>query len=144
MKRLLAAALMGLLLAGFTVVAAQATPGPNGSNDHGLCTAYFNGQKVGHGDGENPDRQPKPFDALEAVGRAYTDSDGADNDRNGEVDEENENSALSAAENIFNFCNDGGLIGGNPEHGRFTCSDPGASTDPECSRNEKPGNGPTG
>ena len=140
MKKLLAALMAaGLLVAVGTV--AKADPGPNGSNDGGLCTAYFNGQKVGHGSGEDPENQPAPFDALEETGRNYTDNDGVDNDRDGEVDEEGENESLSGAENIFNYCNDNGLIGGNPLHGRFNCSEPGSSTDPSCEQNEKPGNG---
>ena len=129
---LLTSALM-LLGASFAV----ALPGPNGSNDGGLCTAYFNGQKNGH----DKNGQPGPFAALEEAGRAYTDNDGVDNDRDGQVDEEGENESLSAAENIFNFCNDTAWIGGNPEHGRFTCSDPGASSDPECTDNPPPGGG---
>jgi hypothetical protein len=124
----------------------QAAPGPNGHNDHGLCTAYFNGQKVGHGPGENTD-DPPPFQGLENVSRTYTDHDGVDNDNDGQIDESGENSSLTDAENIYNYCGDGGLIGGNPEHGRFTCGDGLTSdgsdqqTNPECNRNPKPGNG---
>lgn len=145
MKKLLAVVVLVLMSLGAN--AALAEPGPNGNNDKGLCTAYFNGQKNGHGDGESPQDQPGPFDGLEAAGREYTDNDGVDNDRDGQTDEEGENSSLSAAENIFNYCNDNGLIGGNPAHGRFTCTDPGTAgsgdplSDPECSRNDKPGNG---
>ena len=80
----------GLLLGGVTV--AQAQPGPNGKNDKGLCTAYFNGQKKGHEQGNSPG----PFGVLE-------------DDNNDDIDA------------IFNFCSgvDKG-IGGNPEdNGRF-------------------------
>lgn len=130
--------------------AAQAEPGPNGSNDKGLCTAYFNGQKEGHGDGEDPANQPKPFDGLESAGEAYTDSDGKDNDRDGKADETDqetrESEELTGAENVFNYCNSIDGIGGKPEHGRFTCTVTGGtstgedtSTDPECNENEEPG-----
>jgi hypothetical protein len=136
-KRILAVALAASIFTGAGLSIAAAAPGPNGKNDHGICTAYFNGQKKGHGGDD--DRQPPPFQALEDTSREYTDNDGADNDRDGEVDEEGENESLSDAENIFNFCNDTTVIGGNPEHGRFTCSDPGASSDPECTDNEEPG-----
>ena len=145
-KRILLVAVMAVLGL-FGANAAQAEPGPNGNNDHGLCTAYFNGQKVGHGPGEDTD-DPPPFQGLQEAGEAYTDSDGADNDRDGDVDEGDESANLTDAENIFNYCNDNGLIGGNPLHGRFTCTDEGGTgdgsdteTDPECDRNEKPGNG---
>ena len=132
-RKILAGLLVSLFLGG-VVGAAKAEPGPNGDNDHGLCTAYFNGQKNGHDDGNHG-----PFAALEEAGRAYTDNDDADNDRDGQVDEEGENESLSAAENIFNFCNDTTIIGGNPEHGRYDCEDPGSSSDPECSDNPAPG-----
>lgn len=126
----------------------NASPGPNGNNDRGLCTAYFNGQKVGHGPGEDQDNQPPPFQGLEDAGEAYTNTDGRDNDRDGRTDEGDEGEQLTDAENVYNFCTDLSTIGGNPEHGRFTCSDPGVAgpstdseTDPECERNEKPGKG---
>lgn len=147
LKKLLVALVATLAALGFANFA-QAEPGPNGNNDHGLCTAYFNGQKVGHGPGEDQDNQPPPFQGLEDAARAYTDNDDVDNDRDGEVDEEGENEALTDAENIYNFCHDLSVIGGNPEHGRFTCTDeggtgtgPDTNSDPECDRNEKPGKG---
>src|SRR3546814_13931333 len=37
-----------LMMGMFGVTQATAEPGPNGKNDKGLCTAYFNGQKAGH------------------------------------------------------------------------------------------------
>jgi hypothetical protein len=140
MRKLLASFFGALLIsaAGGVVLSASAEPGPNGSNDHGLCTAYFNGQKNGH----DKNGQPGPFAALEEAGRAYTDQDGVDNDRDGQVDEEGENQDLSAAENIFNFCNDTTTIGGNPDHGRFTCTDDGSGdSDPDCTENPPPGKG---
>ena len=140
-KLLLAAAIAVLTLAG--IGAAQAAPGPNGNNDRGLCTAYFNGQKNGQGPGEDTD-DPPPFQGLEDLSETYTDNDVDDNDNDGEVAEGDESEQLTDAENIFNYCGDAGLIGGNPEHGRFTCGEgaiPGGDTetDPECSRNDKPG-----
>ena len=172
MKKLLATlvATAGL----FTAAAGVATAAPGegqGNSDHGLCTAYFNGQKVGHdgGEGESGD-YPKPFEGLEDRSEDFTDSDENDNDYDGSTDAADttpESEELTDAENIFNYCNDGGLIGGSPEHGRFSCivqapsthlpdgdpnqTDPVAApgeqeegdeiSDPECGRNEKPGNG---
>ena len=145
LKKLLVALVATLAALGFANFA-QAEPGPNGNNDHGLCTAYFNGQKNGHGEGEDQTNQPPPFQGLEDTSREYTDNDKADNDDDGQVDEDGENESLTDAENIFNYCNDQLLIGGNPEHGRFTCTDPGVTppndgeTSPECENNEGPGN----
>lgn len=147
MKRIIAVAIGVLAMFGAAIGISNAEPGPNGLNDHGLCTAYFNGQKVGHGPGEDTD-DPPPFQGLEDAGEDHTDSDGKDNDKDGQVDEGDEGENLTDAENIYNYCTDLSTIGGNPEHGRFTCSDPGVAgpstdteTDPECERNEKPGNG---
>jgi hypothetical protein len=133
-------------MAGFGIGLAKAEPGPNGNNDHGLCTAYFNGQKNGHGEGEDQSNQPPPFQGLEDASRDYTNSDGEDNNHSGQADEPNEDDSLTDAENIYNYCNDAALIGGNPVHGRFTCTDPGTApsndpqTDPECDTNPAPGN----
>lgn len=83
---------------------AQAAPGPNGHNDHGLCTAYFNGQKKGW---EKKDASPAPFAALE---RAADDGD----------------SDTSVTQDVFNYCNGVAKgISGNPEeNGRFpSCFD---------------------
>lgn len=147
LKRLLALLVAALATVGVMNIA-TAEPGPNGNNDHGLCTAYFNGQKNGHGEGEDQSNQPPPFQGLEDASREYTDNDGVDNDNDGETDEDGENSALTDAENIFNYCNDNSVIGGNPIHGRFTCTDgdgvdeDGSDTDsePECNENPAPGN----
>ncbi|MFP5323008.1 MAG: hypothetical protein ACLGIC_14350 [Acidimicrobiia bacterium] len=100
----LGAALMMLGL--FGVSQATADPGPNGNNDKGLCTAYFNGQKKGH----DKNGSPPPFAALEE----------AADEANGD-DEENEDPRLERAEDVFEFCN--GMIGGNPSNGRFDCSE---------------------
>jgi hypothetical protein len=104
-KKLLAAGAFGLLLAGSTIVGATAAPGPNGQNDHGLCTAYFNGQKTGWG----KNGTPGPFAALEDAA-----DDGDD--------------STSVEQDVYNYCT--GVekgIGGNPgENGRFpSCFDDG-------------------
>jgi hypothetical protein len=93
MKKRLAVAAATLMFAGLGAGVVQAEPGPNGKNDHGICTAYFNGQKKGHEQGNSPG----PFGALE---------DANDDD----------------IQAIFDFCTgvEKG-IGGNPdENGRFT------------------------
>lgn len=163
-KSLLAAVVAVVTMFGLGgAFAASAEPGPNGKNDHGLCTAYFNGQKVGHGPGEDTD-DPPPFQGLQETGEQWTGNDGEDNDFDGGTDDPPngddpnppEHTDLTDAENIFNYCSDHGLIGGNPDHGRFTCfnqddDDPDNPpvamgqddpSSPECGRNEKPGNGP--
>lgn len=60
MKRTLVSAAVLALLAGGAGVA-TAGPGPNGNNNHGLCTAYFAGSETGQ---ENKRKAP-PFKALE-------------------------------------------------------------------------------
>ena len=144
LKKLIALVALMLMLGGASAATAakddnQGKAGPNGSNEHGLCTAYFNGQKEGH----DKNGQPGPFAALEETSRAYAESDGVDNDGDGDVDEEGEGQDMSAAEAIYNFCSDTTTIGGNPDHGRFTCiadSDPDTAGDQtSCEDNEKPG-----
>lgn len=153
LKKLLVALVATLAALGFANFA-QAEPGPNGSNDHGLCTAYFNGQKNGHGEGEDQSNQPRPFQGLEDAGYAYTNNDDVNNDRDSGADESDpqgpndEGEQLTDAENIYNYCSNHTIIGGNPEHGRFTCVDAGgtdadgsdSNTDPECNENAEPGN----
>lgn len=56
-----AAALMMMGL--FGAANANAAPGPNGNNDRGLCTAYFNGSDTGR---EKKSAAP-PFVALVAA-----------------------------------------------------------------------------
>lgn len=92
-KRIAAVALAASMLTGTGLGIAAAAPGPNGNNDHGICTAYFNGQKKGH----DRNGSPGPFAALE-------EANGGD------------------IQAIYDFCTavDKG-IGGNPdENGRFT------------------------
>ncbi|HET7652152.1 MAG TPA: hypothetical protein VFK42_03885 [Acidimicrobiales bacterium] len=95
MKKLLAAGAMGLLLAGGSLTGALAAPGPNGHNNHGLCTAYFNGSDTGRAH----KHQAGPFQALQ---QAADDGD----------------SNTSPEQDVWNWCNDATNnpkgIGGNP------------------------------
>ena len=139
MKRVLAMLLGAtVLFALFGATTGSAAPGPNGNNDHGLCTAYFNGQKKGHTEGEGPG----PFGALEDEAGEY-DAENGGNDEDREDEQQ-------VSDDVFERCN--GLIGGNPEHnGRFDCSDDpddkkaGAPRDSdddgefECVANDPPG-----
>lgn len=63
-KRIAAVVLAACTLTGAGLSIAAAAPGPNGNNDHGICTAYFNGQKKGH----DRNGSPGPFAALEETG----------------------------------------------------------------------------
>ena len=62
-KRIAVAAMAASLFAGAGLGIASADPGDK--NDHGICTAYFNGQKKGH---DKKDEAPGPFAELEASG----------------------------------------------------------------------------
>ena len=66
MKRKLSASLIAaLMMMGlFGAANAVADPGPNGKNDKGLCTAYFNGSDTGRANKRNA----PPFQSLEAAG----------------------------------------------------------------------------
>lgn len=110
MKKFIAALFASFMLLGLLgfVSSASAEPGPNGNNDKGLCTAYFNGQKNGHNkDGKD---SPAPFKALE---------DAADEEDDNE-DANQPGGSLETAADVFEFCQ--GMIGGNPSNGRFDCS----------------------
>lgn len=110
MKTKLGASLIAaLMMMGlFGVSQATAEPGPNGSNEKGLCTAYFNGQKNGHNkDGKDA---PPPFLALEDAADEPDDEDGANSG----------SGSFETAADVFEFCQ--GLIGGNPTNGRYDCS----------------------
>lgn len=116
MKRLLAM-LFGatMLFALFGAGTVSAEPGPNGSNDKGICTAYFNGQKKGHESGDSPG----PFGTLEDEAGEYDEAnteDGAEEDLAPEQ---------MLASDVLEYCNSlGVVVGGNPEHnGRYDCSD---------------------
>lgn len=67
MKRMLALFFgITMLMAAFAVTSASAEPGPNGNNNRGLCTAYFNGSDTGRAN----KRGAPPFQALEAAAEA--------------------------------------------------------------------------
>lgn len=141
-KRLLGTLVLAFMLTGMLATFGIADPGPNGNNDKGLCTAYFNGQKKGHDKQKERDGEyPGPFAPLEDASRAYAEEDGRDNDGDGNVDEDGEGEEITAAEAIFNYCDDNAEIMGNPDHGRWDCDrDPEADSDPNCERNDAPGN----
>lgn len=142
MKTKLGASLLAaLMMMGlFGVAAATADPGPNGTNDKGLCTAYFNGQKKGHDrDGDGQTDNARAFQGLEEAAGVMVDTLPED-----------------VADMVYEFCmstagrdGDGVDIGGNPnENGRWTCSvDDGGTPDDSsddtytCEPNEAPGNG---
>lgn len=60
------AAVTLLAVGGAATTAAVAEPGPNGSNNFGLCTAYFAGSE----NGREHKRKAPPFAALEAAAEA--------------------------------------------------------------------------
>ena len=132
MKRALAL-LFGatMIVATFGVVSANADPGPNGNNDKGLCTAYFNGQKNGHDKNDDGRSDPKPFANLENT---------ADPEEDDLVGEE-----LASA--VYEWCRtmagDGGVeIGGQPnDNGRWTCSQSGDEY--SCTENDAKGGKPS-
>ena len=127
MKRMLAL-LFGasMVFAMFGVVSASADPGPNGNNDKGLCTAYFNGQKNGHDQNDDGRSDPKPFANLENAA---------------DPDEELAGDELASA--VFEWCRtmagvdgEGVDIGGQPnDNGRWTCTEGDDSY--SCEGNEK-------
>lgn len=129
MKKLVSALFASLLLVTmFGVISASAEPGPNGNNNKGLCTAYFNGQKKGH----DKHGDPGPFQALED---AAAEEDDRDNGRGYDDSEPGSDGDLNQAEAVYMFCE--GLIGGNPSNGRYDCE----STDegPSCTDGRGPG-----
>lgn len=65
-QRLLGITLAAALLVGGPAAAAMAAPGPNGNNNRGLCTAYFNGSEKGR----EKKRKAPPFVALEEAAEA--------------------------------------------------------------------------
>ena len=100
-KTLATAAAVAMMLGLWGAGTADATPGPNGKNDKGLCTAYFNGSDTGRAN----KRGAPPFQGLEAAaeeaGVSVAEFCGATVGDDGEV-------------------TDPGPIGGNPDF-----SDPG-------------------
>jgi len=65
LSRIVAPVAIALLIGGGAGIA-TAEPGPNGSNNFGLCTAYFAGSESGQ---EHKHKAP-PFQALEAAAEA--------------------------------------------------------------------------
>ena len=65
MRKLIVLAVVALMSVGANIALAdprdEPGPGPNGSNEHGLCTAYHNGNKNGWG----KNGTPPPFVGLE-------------------------------------------------------------------------------
>ena len=103
--------MLALLVAVVSAVAGAsfADPGPNGSNNHGLCTAYFNGSATG----QSHKRNAPPFVALALeVGE----NNGVDDDGDGDTDEEGE---MAGPSEVWEWCNDPGNnpkgVGGNPD-----------------------------
>ena len=93
-KALLTAAITAVLASGAAGVIAK--PGPNGNNNHGLCTAYFNGSDTGR----EHKHDAGPFVALEKAAQ------------DGGYQQDNE----SIEHAVMDYCNatsDKG-IGGNP------------------------------
>ena len=107
MRKVLA---IGFVAASFASVmgVAVAEPGPNGNNNHGLCTAFFNGQKNGHGRPEDGGTAPPPFQSLYETAQE-------DAPRNNDDDPDNDVSGIDA---VINYCLQYG-IQGNPDHGRY-------------------------
>lgn len=93
-KRALSVLCAAALVFGGAATAALAEPGPNGNNNHGLCTAYFNGSEKG----QEKKRQAGPFQALE---EAAGDADG-----DGEP---------GTPSDVWEYCMEFG-IGGNPDN----------------------------
>lgn len=118
-KKLLAAMTAGMMMAGlFGGAALAGHGGAHEPQDKGLCTAYFNGQKKGHG--KNGREQPPPFADLTSRAEEFA-PENNDNDPNNDV---------TGFEAVGSFC--GSLIGGNPEHGRHPeCFENGA-WNPDC------------
>lgn len=105
MRKAILALVIGVLTLGGLSVA-QASPGPNGHNEKGLCTAYFNGQKKGHEEGNGPG----PFGALE--------DDSTDDGSNEDLEDE-----MQVSDDVFEFCDQYGIMGNPEENGRFDCRD---------------------
>ena len=121
LKKLIALVAMMLMIGGAN--AALAGPpegkGPGDNNKHGLCTAYFNGQKKGH----DKHGDPGPFQGIEDAAEEHADPN-------------DEDDTPATMEEIVAYCNQFG-IGGNPAHGRYpdcfdTNEDGAPNEDTEC------------
>ena len=73
MKRLVISTSIAALVVGGAGFAFAGQPGPNGHNDHGLCTAYFAGSQTG----QDHKHQAGPFQALEAAAGGDQNGDGS-------------------------------------------------------------------
>jgi hypothetical protein len=116
MKTKLGASLLAaLMMMGlFGAASATADPGPNGSNEKGLCTAYFNGQKKGHDkDGDGRTDNARAFQGLEAAGEAYDAANGGNDE---DLPDEQQ-----LSDDVFEFCDQFGIMGQPEQNGRFDC-----------------------
>ena len=66
MRRIVTLIAAAAMLAGAGLGTSVAQPGPNGNNNQGLCTAYFNGSEKG----QEKKRKAPPFQGLEAAADA--------------------------------------------------------------------------
>ena len=120
MKTKLGASLLAaLMMMGlFGAASATAEPGPNGSNEKGLCTAYFNGQKKGHDkDGDGRTDNARAFQGLEETAE--------DSGENEDLLDEQQ-----ISDDIFEFCEGFGIMGNPEENGRFDCREGEGREDP--------------
>lgn len=109
MKKFLSVLMAAGLVVGFAGAASAAKPesaGPGDNNKKGLCTAYFNGQKNGHTEGEGPG----PFGALE--------DDAADD---GTYEDQDVAGETRVASDVFESCDEYGIMGNPEQNGRFDC-----------------------
>jgi len=91
-------AILGVFVGVLLAASAFAKPGPNGHNNHGLCTAYFAGSATG----QSHKHAAGPFVALEDAAGCATDSSGA---RSFDCDDPNgDGSPDTAAECVASFC----------------------------------------
>jgi hypothetical protein len=72
MKRLVIGGAVAALIAGGAGMSFAGQPGPNGHNNHGLCTAYF----AGSDNGQAHKHQAPPFVQLEKDADAAGNNDG--------------------------------------------------------------------
>ncbi|MFP5322979.1 MAG: hypothetical protein ACLGIC_14205 [Acidimicrobiia bacterium] len=120
-KKILATLSAAFMMLGlFGVAGAQAAPpegkgpGPNGNDDKGLCTAYFNGQKKGHDkDGDGATDSARAFQGLEEAA--------GENDSQTPGNEEEENDETDISDDVFEFCSEIGIMGNPEQNGRFDC-----------------------
>lgn len=97
MKKVIALTVGVLSMLGGAAGVAIAGPGPNGHNNHGLCTALFNGSEQGRGNKQNAG----PFAAL------------ISQSPDGPSDDDDQGGSLSDA---WDWCSATTTIGGQPEN----------------------------